>query len=127
MNSRPSSDQDRIGLDVNIVIAGPGTHRETAVDDAVMTARFALMSGAEHGVKVDLNLHPYYPGSRGSARFPDHPRCSLATTVRAVTQDRRPWFDRWRLTRRSSLVGTTRATTASVSSDRELDCGLRRL
>jgi hypothetical protein len=76
----------RIGLDVNIVIAGPGTTRETAVDDAVMTARFALLSGAEHGVKVDLNLHPYYAGPRGFARFPDHGRCSLATTVRAVSK-----------------------------------------
>ena len=40
--------QERIGLDVNIVIAGPGTTRETAVDDAVMTARFALIAGAVH-------------------------------------------------------------------------------
>ena len=83
---RPNSDRTRIGLDVNIVIAGPGTTPETAVEDAVMTARYALTAGAEHGVKVDLNLHPYYVGSRGSARFPDHPRCSLATTVRAVTK-----------------------------------------
>jgi hypothetical protein len=45
-----------------------------------------LLSGAEHGVKVDLNLHPYYTGSRGSARFPDHERCSLATTVRALSK-----------------------------------------
>ena len=67
----------RIGLDVNIVIAGPGTTEETAVDDAVQTARFALTTGAEHGVNVDLNLHPYYPGARGMARFPGHPRCSL--------------------------------------------------
>jgi len=77
---------ERIGLDVNIVIAGPGTTDETAVDDAVMTAHFALVFGAQHGVKVDLNLHPYYPGSRGSARFPDHRRCSLATTVCAVSK-----------------------------------------
>ena len=76
----------RIGLDVNIVIAGPGTSRETAVDDAVVTARFALTTGAECGIGVDLNIHPYYPGSRGLARFPDHPRCSLATTVAAVTK-----------------------------------------
>jgi hypothetical protein len=76
----------RIGLDVNIVIAGPGTSRETAVDDAFLTARHALTAGVEHGVKVDLNLHPYYPGSRGVARFPDHPRCSLTTTVDAVTK-----------------------------------------
>ncbi len=77
----------RIGLDVNIVIAGPGTDRETAIADAVRTARFVLMAAAEHGgITVDLNLHPYYPGSRGMDRFPDHPRCSLATTVQAVTK-----------------------------------------
>jgi len=75
-----------IGLDVNVVIAGPGTTHTTAVVDAVMTARHALTAGVEHGVKVDLNLHPYYVGSRGSAHFPDHPRCSPATTVRAVAK-----------------------------------------
>ncbi|MGO9468612.1 MAG: hypothetical protein ACLQIB_50085 [Isosphaeraceae bacterium] len=75
----------RVGLDVNILINGPGTTNETAVDDAVTTARFALTCGFEHGIEVDLNLHPYYAGPRGSARFPDHPRCSLATAVRAVS------------------------------------------
>jgi len=78
--------QERIGLDVNIVIAGPGTTDATAVEDAVMTARFALISGVEHGLKIDLNLHPYYAGSRGSARWPGHRRCSVATTVRAASQ-----------------------------------------
>ena len=75
----------KFGLDVNIVIGGPGTTNETAVDDAVTTARFALICGFEHGIEVDLNLHPYYAGHRGSARFPHHPRCSLATAVRAVS------------------------------------------
>jgi hypothetical protein len=74
----------RVGLDVNIVIAGPGTTALTAVDDAAMTARFALNAGLLHGVAVDLNLHPYYVGSRGSDRFPDHQRCSIATTAQAV-------------------------------------------
>ena len=60
----------RIGLDVNIVIAGPGTSPETAVEDAVRTARYALDLGSRHGIKVDLNLHPYYRGDRGAARFP---------------------------------------------------------
>jgi hypothetical protein len=76
--------QTSIGLDVNIVIAGPGTTPLTAIDDAVATARHALLAGARHGVSVDLNLHPYYPGARGLARFPDHPRCPLATTARAA-------------------------------------------
>ena len=37
----------RIGLDVNIVIAGPGTSPENAVDDAVITARSCLIAGVE--------------------------------------------------------------------------------
>jgi hypothetical protein len=77
---------NRIGLDVNIVLAGPGTSNATAVDDAVRTAHFALNCGIEHGVSVDLNLHPYYAGTRGSARFPGHPRCSLPTVLRAASQ-----------------------------------------
>jgi hypothetical protein len=76
----------RIGLDVNILLAAPGTTEETALDDALATARFALMSGVEYGVDVDLNLHPYYVGPRGAAHFPEHRRCSLATTVRAATR-----------------------------------------
>jgi hypothetical protein len=75
-----------IGLDVNIVIAGPGTTHDTAVNDAVMTARSALALGVEQGVRVDLNLHPYYRSSRGAAHFPEQGRCSLATTARVVAQ-----------------------------------------
>jgi hypothetical protein len=76
----------RIGLDVNIVIAGPGTSPDTAAEDAVRTARYALDLGSHYGIKVDLNLHPYYRGDRGASRFRDHRRCSLATTVRAVAE-----------------------------------------
>ena len=76
---------NRIGLDVNIVIGSPGTTRETAVSDAAHTALFALRAGAEHGVRVDLNLHPYYSGARGQAIFPDHERCSIETTIAAVS------------------------------------------
>jgi hypothetical protein len=72
---------NRIGLDVNIVIGSPGTTRETAVSDAVATARFALQAGADDGLRVDLNLHPYYSGARGQAIFPDHGRCSVETTI----------------------------------------------
>ena len=78
--------QERIGLDVNIVIGGPGTSPDTAVEDAMRTAHYALDSGVRHKIKVDLNLHPYYQGRRGAARFPDHRRCSLATTVRAISE-----------------------------------------
>lgn len=76
----------RLGLDINIVIGGPGTTDSTAVDDALATARYALCLGLEHGIKVDLNLHPYYAGQRGFARFPDHPRCSFVMAVRAISR-----------------------------------------
>jgi hypothetical protein len=75
----------RISLDVNIVIAGPGTSAGTAVEDVVATAHYALHLSAHQRINVDLNLHPYYRGDRGASRFPDHPRCSLATRVRAVS------------------------------------------
>ena len=78
------SGRERVGLDVNIVIAGPGTIAECAAWEAYVTAGDALITGAEHGVNIDLNLHPYYPSARGSSRFPDHPRCPLTTTARAV-------------------------------------------
>jgi hypothetical protein len=77
---------DRVGLDVNIVVAGPGTRADTAIADALLTARFALDAGREHGVFVDLNIHPYYVGARGMTAFPEHPRCSLATVVHAVRE-----------------------------------------
>lgn len=77
---------NRIGLDINIVIAGPGTTIATEVDDAVRTAELGLSAGACHGVSVDLNLHPYYIGARGSARFPDHHRCSITTTARVAAR-----------------------------------------
>jgi hypothetical protein len=76
----------RVGLDANVVIAGPGTTHETAVDDAVRTAQFALDLGVREKIKVDLNFHPYYRSNRGAARFPDHPRCSLATAVHAICE-----------------------------------------
>jgi hypothetical protein len=75
---------NRIALDINIVIAGPGTTAQTAEEDAVQTAEFALSAGLLHGLSVDLNLHPYYIGARGSARFPHHQRCSIETTARAA-------------------------------------------
>ncbi len=75
---------ERVGLDVNVVVAGPGTAPATAVPDAVATARFALAEGRAAGVPVDLNLHPYYPSARGLARFPAHPRCPPALAAAAA-------------------------------------------
>lgn len=74
----------RFGLDVNLVIAGPGTTSHTVVEDAVETARFAYLTGRESGVSVDLNLHPYYPSARGRVRFPGHERCSVSVLFAAT-------------------------------------------
>ena len=76
--------RDRIGIDVNLVVAGPGTDPASAIDDAVGTARFAFARAAAHQLPIDLNLHAYYPSARGRARFPEQPRCSLVTLARAV-------------------------------------------
>lgn len=74
----------RVGLDVNVVVGGPGTTDSTAVPDAVATARFVWEQGAARGISVDLNLHPYYPSVRGLARFPDHPRCSPEVALESL-------------------------------------------
>jgi len=75
----------RIGLTFNILIGGPGTTSQDALDDALRTARFALETARDANVSVDLNLHPYYRGARGQASFPAHPRCSLETTARVAS------------------------------------------
>ncbi len=74
----------RIGLTFNILVGGPGTTSQTAVDDALATADFALEAGREAGLSVDLNLHPYYLSTRGRSEFPNQPRCSHQTVARAA-------------------------------------------
>lgn len=86
---------DRFGVDVNILVGGPGTTDTTAARDAANTASFAM---ANCQVPVDFNMHPYYRSSRGSERFPSHGRCSLklliealaAVDAEALCQNRRP-------------------------------------
>lgn len=73
-----------IGLDVNIVVGGPGAPGARAADDARATARHALDLARAGDLPVDLNLHPYYPSARGRARFPAHPRPTLAQVVEAT-------------------------------------------
>jgi uncharacterized Fe-S cluster-containing MiaB family protein len=73
--------RERIGLTVNILIGGPGTTLQKALDDALGTARFALEAGRDAHVSVDLNLHPYYRSARGQSYFPAHPRCSARTVA----------------------------------------------
>lgn len=72
---------DRFGVDVNILVGGPGTTDATAPLDAANTATFAVTNCP---VPVDFNLHPYYRSSRGSERFPNHPRCSLRSLIEAL-------------------------------------------
>ncbi len=76
---------ERIGLTLNILVGGPGTTPRTAVDDALMTADFALETGRAGNVSIDLNLHPYYRSRRGRSIFPDHPRCSPQTVAEAAS------------------------------------------
>ncbi len=73
---------DRIGVDVNILVGGPGTTDATAAGDAAATAAFAL---ANCSVPVDFNMHPYYRSARGSERFALHRRCSLRLLIEALT------------------------------------------
>lgn len=75
---------ERIGLTFNILVGGPGTTLQTAVDDALATADFALETGRAANLAVDLNLHPYYRSARGRSHFPAHPRCSPQTVARAA-------------------------------------------
>ena len=75
---------ERIGLTFNILVGGPGTTSQTAVDDALATADFALEAGQSANLPIDLNLHPYYTSARGRSHFPDHPRCSHQTVARAA-------------------------------------------
>lgn len=79
----------RVGLDANLLIAGPGTERRGAVPDALTSARYLWRSCSRHGLPLDLNLEPYYPSVRSSAHHPDHPRCSpvqLAHVVLALAE-----------------------------------------
>lgn len=73
---------DRFGVDVNILVGGPGTTDATTARDAAVTATFALSSCR---APVDFNIHPYYRSARGSERFASHRRCSLRLLIDALT------------------------------------------
>ncbi len=75
---------ERVGVDINVLVAGPGTDARTAARDAQRTARYCLDLGRTKGVSVDLNLHPYYPSRRGFERFPHVGRCAPETVGAAV-------------------------------------------
>lgn len=71
----------RVGIDVNVLVGGPGTTAQTVAIDAANTARFAL---AMSEVQIDFNIHPYYASSRGLLRFPDQMRCRVSEVIDAV-------------------------------------------
>lgn len=73
-----------VGLDVNVVVGGPGTVAGTVVADALGTVRTVLGWAIQFGFSVDFNLHAYYPSTRGRARFPEHQRCSLPALLEVV-------------------------------------------
>ena len=74
------SERRRVGIDVNILVGGPGTTPQTAALDAAETASFAL----EHSrVPVDFNIHPITPARAGGG-VSNHPRCSTSAVADAV-------------------------------------------
>ncbi len=72
------------GLTANVIVGGPGTTANSIVRDAVETSMYSLRLAQAYGLPLDLNLHPYYPSKRSTARFPDHPRPSLPALVEAI-------------------------------------------
>jgi len=72
------------GLTANVIVGGPGTTANSIVRDAVETSLYSLRLAQAYGLPLDLNLHPYYPSKRSTARFPDHPRPSLPALIDAI-------------------------------------------
>jgi hypothetical protein len=105
------------GLAINVIVGGPGTTLNSIVRDAVESCMYSLRLAQAYNLPLDLNVHPYYPSKRSTARFPDHPRpplpalidaiCSLAQRVGNNTpifvgledeghdQDPAGWTDQW--------------------------------
>lgn len=67
---------ERVALDANVLIGGPGVEEAHVATDAFETALWLLRECGQRSLSLDLNLHPYYPSRRGLARFSLHPRCS---------------------------------------------------
>lgn len=73
------------GVAMNVIIGCPGTSAATSVMDAVQTAIYSVTLAETYSIPVDLNLHPYYPSKRGTARFANHSRPSVESTLEAVS------------------------------------------
>lgn len=72
------------GLAANVIVGGPGTTVNGIVRDAVETSMYCLTMAQAYELPLDLNLQPYYPSKRSTARFPEHPRPWLPALVEAV-------------------------------------------
>ena len=81
----------RVGIDVNLLVGGPGTTTQTVATDAANTARFSL---GMSDLQVDFNVHPYYPSSRGLLQFPTQARCRVSEVIDAVHAIREVIADR---------------------------------
>jgi hypothetical protein len=84
LNGGQMTDIASSGLSINVIIGGPGTSVATAIKDAVETCCYSVELAENYGLRVDLNLHPYYPSQRAMSRFPDHPRASLMLLCEAI-------------------------------------------
>ena len=73
------------GVAMNVIIGCPGTSAATSVTDAVETAVYSVTLAQTYGIPIDLNLHPYYPSKRGTARFANHSCPSVESTFEAVS------------------------------------------
>jgi hypothetical protein len=76
--------QGKVGIDINIIFQPPGWIGRAAVAEAVASAAYVFSLGAQYGVPVDLNVHPYYPSSKGRRMFPDHPRAQMKDALDAL-------------------------------------------
>ena len=74
----------RVGMDVNILVGGPGTTPGNCVADALSTFRYLAEQSRAANIDVNVNLNAYYPSARGLARFPEQPRCSTAAVIAAA-------------------------------------------
>lgn len=80
--------QGRVGLDLNIMFALPPFQGRAALLEAEATARYGLELADRHQVRVDFNIHPYYPSRIGLDHFPAHPRADVGAALEAVVRIR---------------------------------------
>ncbi len=72
------------GAWLNAVFQPPGRVGAAAVADFVGTVRWGLEAGRRAGVRVDFNVHPFYPSKRSRAAYPEHPRADAVRLAEAM-------------------------------------------